>query len=321
MTTHKREVVKMDIKKRNDYVNHLYGACHTLSGKAEFVDIKAAGHEEIVKTCYRKYDKGKNRHYMYLQLNPNKVIPNSMLKTFKEFEFVLDMALKRIRARGFSPTRIDMSFNSDHEDDYELFKKLNRLLICCIASAYNIKNCYQTSDLWTYESLSIAVKNDSIEAENYNKEKEAKGQVDTKNRLEFRSKRLRPESNMIDEFCVKWFERLDKAIQQFQTVQDRYNDELSKIWLKDRCKPDKERTYLSYTDFILKYRDCIFTRKQLEALLDKMGIENSTTKAKNFKKRHTIEFYSLTDLKIIVKAIKDTTLMYFYGTSALQKAS
>ena len=40
-------------------------------------------------------------------------------------------------------------------------------------------------------------------------------------------------------------------------------------------------------------------------------MENSGQKAKNFKDRHTIEFYSLADVKAVVDGIKTAMINYF----------
>lgn len=287
----------------------MYACLHTLSGKSAFCDESKAQEQMIVKTCYPKKVRNQDKKEYYLQLNPNKgVFGNGMIKSYSEFETVLFNALEEMQAINFRVTRADLCFNSDNIADYELFKKLNKLLICCIADAFNIKNCYQTADLWSNKSLSIAVKNDVIEAENYDKSVENPN-VPTKNRLELRSKRIT--GTMEEEFLEKWFCRLDKAMEHFELVQKRYNQELYKLWFTDQERPQKDRNYISLTAFLLMYKDCIFTRKQLVELLQMIGIENPVRKAKNFKERHTIEFYSKTDLKLIVKALKQATINYF----------
>ena len=287
----------------------MYACLHTLSGKSAFCDESKAQEQMIVKTCYPKKVRNQDKKEYYLQLNPNKgVLGNGMIKSYSEFETVLFNALEEMQAINFRVTRADLCFNSDNISDYELFKKLNKLLICCIADAFNIKNCYQTAELWSNKSLSVAVKNDVIEAENYDKSVENPN-VPTKNRLELRSKRIT--GTMEEEFLEKWFCRLDKAMEHFELVQKRYNQELYKLWFTDQERPQKDRNYISLTAFLLMYKDCIFTRKQLVELLQMIGVENPVRKAKNFKERHTIEFYSKTDLKLIIKALKQATINYF----------
>lgn len=299
----------MKVEYRNRYIRNMYACLHTLSGKCDFCDEKKADNEEIVKTCYPKKIKGQDEYEYYMQLNPNKAATgNSMVKKYSDFNKILQDALERMEVLNFRVTRTDICFNSDNLEDYELFKKLNRLLICCIADAYDIKNCYKTYNLWNDKSLSVAVKNDVIEVENYDKSIENPN-VATKNRLEFRSKRIK--GTLQEEFLEKWFERLDAALEHFEKVQERYNRELCELWKTDNDRPKKDKLYISLTAFLLQYKDCIYTRKQLENLLELIGIENPKSKAKNFKDRHTIEFYSKTDLKLIIKAIKKAAISYF----------
>lgn len=297
----------MKISKRDTYTTNLYPAIHTLSGEAEQVNCDVTKNEKIVKTCRKQYKKDSECYW--LQLNPNKTVPNSMIKTYSEFKGVLDETLLNIEAENFRITRADMSFNSDETSDYELFKKLNRLLICCIAEAFNITNCYNSFDLWTDKSLSIAIKDDKIEAENYNKELEAHGTTEAKNRLELRSKKMT--FSLEEEFLGNWFNRLDLAVKKFEEVQKHYNRELVKIWKTDQSKEKKEKEFISMTAFVIRYKDCIFTRQQLTELFAQLGSENPYRLAKRFKEKHSIEFFSLTDLKVVVKAIKDKMIEYF----------
>ena len=176
-----------------------------------------------------------------------------------------------------------------------------------------MQNCYQSQDLWTCESLSIAIKSNVLECENYNKFLESKGQVDTKNRLELRSVNIRKGLKYLPSvFKVEWFQRLDAAIEHFEAVQQHYNRELVRIWNEDVIKPKNRRDFTNYIHFLLTYKDCIFTSVQLESLIDSIGIDNAKGKAKKFKERHKqVEFYSLKDLQTIVKGIKRVTRAYF----------
>lgn len=304
--TEQEEPLKIEYRKQ--YIQNLQGAFHTLSGLCDFCDVEKAENEVIVKTCYPKKARGKDYYEYYLQVNPNKTVPGSMIKKYSDFQVVLQQALERMEACNFRVTRADFCFNSDNVEDYELFKKLNRLLICCIADAENVKNCYKTYDLWSDKSLSVAIKNDRIEAENYDKSIEDPN-VETKNRLEIRSKRMNGKS-LQDEFQENWFKRLDKALERFENVQERYNQELYRLWMQDLERSPKTKLYTSLTAFLLQYKDCIYTRKQLEKFLELIGVEHPKRKAKNFKDRHTIEFYSKTDLQIIVAALKKVILQY-----------
>lgn len=307
------KVQEGDTMKKQDrerYIQNIYAALHTLSGKCGYMNEQMAAFDQIVKSCSKKKVRGQDRYEWYLQLNPNKVKKDgTMIMSFSEFVEVLYHTLEHMESIGFRITRADLSFNSNDSEDYEKFKKLNRLLICCIADAFSVKNCYKTADLWTDKSLSVAIKNDVLEAENYDKEAESGGTVETKNRLEIRSKRIH--GTLEEEFMEKWFKRFDKALERFEEVQARYNQELEQIWLNDIKKEKKDRDFLSLTAFLMQYRDCIFTRHQLIDLLERIGVENPKSKAKNFKERHRIEFFSKTDLAVIIKALKTATIKYF----------
>ena len=93
---------------------------------------------------------------------------------------------------------------------FEDYQKLHRLILSCLAKAYEYKNCYVSCNLWDFERLSIAIKKDDSEAENYNKARASEGRDESANRLELRSKRMSG-TDIKYQFMEKWFERLDKA--------------------------------------------------------------------------------------------------------------
>lgn len=299
----------MNLEKRKKYIKNIYATLHTLSGHCSNCNTDLIDKDnEVIKSVQHKKRRGKDEYSYYLQLNPNKVVPGDMIRSYSKFQEVLIDTLDRIESTGFSISRADLAFNSDEFDDFELFKKLNRLLICCISDCYGIKNCYQTSNLWTFKSLSIAIKSDRLECENYDKSQENPN-VKTKSRLELRSKRMT--TDLTTEFQVGWSARLDAAVERFESVQERYNRELAEIWKEDQEKPEKQRDFISVTAFLMNFRECLFTRKQLRSLLELMGVKNPTSAANKFKDRHAIEFFSKTDLIEIVKALKDAMNKYF----------
>lgn len=300
----------MNVAKRERYKNNLYAGMHTLSIKCFYANEMMAGTDNVVKTCNKKKIRDKDQHVYYLQLNPNKAVgSHTMIKTYSEFKAVLEQTLEKMGITSYKITRADFCFNSDDSEDYELFKKMNKLLICCIADSENIDNCYHAVDLWNNKSLSVAIKNNMIETENYDKDLQSKGTTETKNRLEFRSKRY--VDSLEVEFQDVWFERLDKACGHFETVQKRYNQELSRIWNEDVLRPARDRDYISVDAFLMAFKDCIFTRKQLEELLAEMGVKNPAGKAKKFKDKHKIEFYTNKDLKEIIETLKKRSREYF----------
>lgn len=302
----------MKTEDKNNYAEETYPAMHTMKIKCSYIDVEKLVNEPIVNQWGKRKVTGQDKEEYWLIVNPNATQGSSMHKTFSQFRQEIEKMLVRTGATDVRITRADLSVNSDNPNDYEKFKKLHKLLICCIASAYDVVNCYETKNLWTSRSLSVAIKSNTIEVENYNKAEEAQGKYDTKNRLEFRSVKIKVCIDELQhEFTEKWFNRLDVAIKEFNTVQNRYNYELKKNWLNDRAKPKKERDYMSLNAFLLQYKDNIFTHKQLVELLEAIGVENAEKNANNFKFRHKIEFFSDTDLKFIVKDLKKKIRTYF----------
>lgn len=293
----------MKTEKRIIHANGVYPALHTESGFVPYANLEIAERDLLVKTSYKKGDR------YYLQININKSIPGSMVRSYSEYQAVKADLLERIEASEMQTSRVDLSFNWNSPEHYEEFKKLHKLLICCVAESTGARNCYQAFDLWTDRSLSVAVKTDRFEIENYHKALEAKETSETKNRLELRSKRVT--GSIETEFKEIWFNRLDRAIDSFEAVQQHYNSELIRIWSEDIQKPPKDRDFISITAFILRYKNCIFSRKQLQSFLEQIGVKNPENRAKKIKEKHRIEFFSLTDLRNVVKTIKIETMKYF----------
>ena len=83
--------------------------------------------------------RGKDEYKTYLQLNPNKLDGEQKIITrYSELQKVLDIIFTGIGSSvdDLSMSRADLCFDSTNPDAYEDYKKLHRLLICCVAEAY-----------------------------------------------------------------------------------------------------------------------------------------------------------------------------------------
>lgn len=187
-------------------------------------------------------------------------------------------------------------------------------------------------DLFSQQQISVAIKNEYIELENY--DRNIKNQI-TGNTMELAQARLEertkskqwrelrtkePEAGELDllckEFTEKWYSRWEKAIKSRQQVHDRYNEELVKIYLKE--KDARPVQFRSLTDFLLQYQNSIFCRAQMVDLLTRLKEADSTLeykdagkKADNFKRNYGIEYFSLKDIKTAVQEIKNATDLFF----------
>lgn len=304
----------MNIEKRNNYeTKMIFNGIDTLSGylpyKISEKDMKN-GVQRNINQC--NYQIGNER--TYLLINPNKNKNGEKLITkYSEFVEKMSFILNSLGADlgEYDVIRADFCFNSTDESTYNSYQKLHRLLISCLAKAYKYKNCYLACNLWDFERLSIAIKKDDSEIENYNKARQSEEQDESANRLELRSKRMSG-TTIEYQFMVKWFERLDKAAKQFESVQMESNKHLEKLYKDDLKKSPKERNYLSLNAFLLQYKEAIYTRKQMIDLVSRFEeVKNPVKKADRFKDNHKIEYFSQKDLDYIITVLKKKTFEYF----------
>lgn len=302
----------MNIEKRNEYEKTMnLNGIDTLSG---YVPQKVEKIENGVTWNINQCNYQVPNERTYLLINPNKRGSGEKLITrYSEFVEKMDLILKSVGSNldNFDVIRADFCFNSSDPNTYGTYQKLHRLLLSCLAKAYKYKNCYVSCDLWDYERLSIAIKKDDSEAENYNKFRESEGKDECANRLELRSKRMSG-SSIEYQFMTKWFERLEKAKGCFKAVQQESNYHLERIYKKDLEKPPRARDFLSLNAFLLQHKEAIYTRKQMIDLLGRFEeITNPEKKADKFKEKHHIEYFTQKDLDYIVGILKRKTEEYF----------
>lgn len=305
----------MNIQKKLEYPEkmNLYGI-DTLSGyiprKVKETEYNQSTAKVNINQCNYKVDEEKT----YLLINPNKQGEGeSLITKYSDFVKKMEHILNSVGADldEYDVIRADFCFNSTDTSTYNSYQKLHRLLISCLAKAYKYKNCYVSCGLWDFERLSIAIKKDDSEVENYNKHRESEGKDESANRLEFRSKRMSGTS-IEYQFMTKWFERLDKARNCFNDVQTEYNNHLESLYKNDIAKPPRERSYLSLNAFLLQHKETIYTRKQMIDLLSRFDeVKNPTKRADKFKDKHRIEYFSQKDLEYIIEVLKEKTTKYF----------
>lgn len=302
--------------KRDRYINNLYAAVHTLSGVTQQdADQAKAEQHKCIKVCTQRKVRNEDSKETYMQLNPNKVLGSGgMLRSAAEMEQVVDQTLQAVEVdpETFVIRRVDLAFNSEDPQDYRLFQKLNRLLICCLAYEYKIDNCYRSEDLWSFDQLSIAIMNTRISVENYDKEAESGGTCPVCSRFEIRSMKLQAGDSIRKEFLERWPARWNRAIKRMQDVEQRYNDRLEQLYKEDLANDKRDRDYLNLTAFLMQYKDCVFSSRQMVDLLSRFEeVEDPSQKARSFKSHHRIEYFSQTDLKVVVAALNAATEQYF----------
>lgn len=285
---------------------------HTGNGTTqEVIDLDKANKNNIVVNCSIRKVRNKDKNETYMRVNPNKNNNGYILTKYTAFKKVMQDVLDELGVKDFKWKRIDMSFNNMDNTYYVNYTKLNRLLIACIANSTKDNNTYDTKNFWNGKTKSLATKNQLREVEFYDKADESNNRSPYYSRLELRSVRMN--GDIKKEFLEVWFERLDRAIEEFEAVQDRFNQNMAEIYLDDLAKKKLDREFLSINSFLMTRRDYIFTSSQMKNLLMLLGLteEEAKNKAYNFKKYHTIEYFKREDLEVIVADIKAKIIEYF----------
>ena len=261
-------------------------------------------------------------------INLNKI--NGDLFTFQEFQDTFEMLRNSMGLDHYRFLRADFRLDNYDGSHYQDFAKLNKYLISAMALTYEVKNCYKTDGLFSQNQLSIAIKNDYFQLENYDRNAKSKNhQEPAQARLEERTMAKEFRRNYRDasgadgmeilkqEFTEKWLERWEKALENLDAVGERYNEELERIYTEGKgAFPVRFRTL---TDFLIQYQDCIFSQKQLINLLERFAeVGNPKERAKSHKKRYGIEYISKKDARSAVDEIKRATLHYFEGQKGVQ---
>ena len=284
----------------------LTGSIHTLSVKTEGT-IGAVKPE--VARCIKNSTQTRNDITTTTSIiNPNKLCGD--IYSYSDFRSVLDTILIGSGIYDYKIVRADMRLDSTDSDHYRQYAKLNRYLISALAVTYKVKNVYKTENLFTQKHLSVAIKNDYFEVENYDKEAESRGLDIAASRLEQRSKRWR-DNDLKREFVNGWSNRWDKAIDNLDLVHKTYNDALEQLYRENKnAKPIR---YRSLTDFLIQHQDCIFCNAQMVDLLSRFPEEVKTPKnrAKHHKAKYGIEYFSKSDVKKAVKEIKRATKEFY----------
>lgn len=315
---------RKDMNKQKLEKYNLTGSIHTLSIKSPGIveDI-----QKDVSKCISSNSQTKNGMTTTSVINPNKLLGDVF--SYQEFQAVFNTILAGAGISDYNLIRADMRFDNYEPDHYKQYAKLNRYLISMLAVTYKVKNTYKTENLFNHKQLSVAIKNDYFEIENYdraakselteNHSEPAKARLEERTvSREFRKlyEKCKADGEDINmeilktEFTDGWFARWDKAIKNIDEVHKRYNDELEKIYKED--KNSYPTRFRSLTDFIIQYQDCIFCKKQMIDLLSRFEeVKDPKIRAENHKKRYGIEYFSKKDVEKAVAEVKRATEEFF----------
>lgn len=244
-----------------------------------------------------------------LVLNLNKVEQQD-ITTYSKFENVLKTVLKEQEINNYSFNRVDIAFNMYNENDFKKYFKLNNYVLLLLACKFKSTNNYRTQDLFKPKTHSIAIKNKTLQVENYDKAKESNKASDVTNRLELRRCNMKQLKNSDPGALYDyWCSILDDLVNYTDELIERENNSIYEYY--HESKDDDTQKWSNLTSFTMLNADNIFSSKQLVQLYTKLNIDNPKSKAKNYKNRYKIEYITKQELKDYINILKKGLNNYF----------
>ena len=281
-------------------------ADYNLTAGIHTISIKT--HDTVTETVGVSYvSQNPQTNVTTVRINANKL--SGFLVRYPDYLLALESILQRAGIHSYHLIRVDMCFDSFDAEHYQKYAKINRLLISMIAQTYHVQNKYRTTDLFTNNQLSVAIKNpNSFEVENYDKAAESLGNDICKSRFEIRSLRMNNQ-DIEEEFVHHWDMRFDKAMGCFDATLERYNTELLKRFYEEQRHGQK----VKWATFFQKYENCIFTKGQAIDLLEGMGVGRPEERYKYFKKKYGLLTYTDADVRYAIFEIQRARDVFFGG--------
>lgn len=240
-------------------------------------------------------------------INPNRW--NGYIDTYEELQEVFPVIIQGMEISNYRISRADFAVDS-FEDNYDELHKINKCVCLLLAVAYHIKNRYESTDPLSLKHLTTRVQSEYLECENYNKDIESDHTSPVYNRLEFRSKAILKVKKDIPELIDDWCRRLEYSISCFDKLQDECNNYLIQKW-----NIEKDSKVKGISEFLRKYQDNIYTSRQIADFYSRLNYDKPESRAKNFKRYNSIEYFSLNDLKAYTAIIRKALQQYVEGNN------
>ena len=279
----------------------LQAGIHTFNMESCQLSVKTEMEAIYLKSIRETPNKYSNiAKYSYI-INLNNTERGNLTK-YNQFEDMFIYCLDDMEISEYYIRRCD--FRIDSYNDFNELLKLNKCIVLMLSLKYSVKNRYQSKDPLLLEDLTIRIQNTRIECEYYNKMIESNGKDKVKSRLEFRSKAIGRDKD-IPTLVVDWIKRLDNLTDYYDKLQSECNKNL-----KERWELEKGVKVKSISEFLRKYEENIFCRKQLIGFLNLVSVTNASKFADNFKYANKIEYFSEKDLRLYIALIQKSLQDY-----------
>lgn len=242
--------------------------------------------------------------YKY-RINPDK---NTGFDTscYDGYKVCIDNIYAKTKFDSPVKTRIDFRFDN-YDVEYEDCYKINKLLILLIANQYKVKNTYQSTDMFNNKVKTLRIQNKRFEIEFYDKSAEEPDSL-IKTRLELRSKALYDNTGEELDHLRTWTTRLKKVCdaEEMDKLTAKLNDNLIERYAELKAK----QQVTNASEFVTKYSDSIFTRRQLIDLYKALGVKSAEVMATKYQKTHQIEFFRVAKLTAYVDGILNSAMLF-----------
>lgn len=245
------------------------------------------------------YIKGSN---IITKYNTNNSTSNYELNgSISETEEILKnmmTALTVIDVNAVNYSRVDIA--TDITVPFVSISKFLELIHKCIGIASNSKDVEykRITDTITQEIESYVLKSNMLEVEFYDKHKESKGIAPYPTRMEIRFLRRKTKDLKLHiNNAIKLWRQVPANLEEAERI----TIELLKHLYADELKSKK---ISKFEEFVCRYQELIFTRHILEELYKCSNLKDTFKNwLSRYKEKHTIIFYTKTEVKRFVKDV------------------
>lgn len=252
-----------------------------------------------------------------LTINMDKYFENCLTAT--GFQETLKEILCSCKIDDFTFVRTEFQLTNCISEYSQAFDKLNKYLLSSLLRTCSLRKTYIPYDMVDmYDKFTFTTKGQGTscgKCEDKSKIIQSHLVLKTGARewqnIYREANNVKLDKNLLRQSLEAWIIQLDAALNHLDETQKVYNDELELIYRE--LKQYKVIRVRSVIDFILRFHDCIFTKKQLIDLYERLepnSKETATKKATYFKREYGIEFFSKNDMKYAVSEIKRTILEF-----------
>lgn len=233
-----------------------------------------------------------------LPINANKLY-NREIDTLSGFLEAMQQIQRELGVPDWNFNRVDFAFDTPLK--YDSIYKYSAYIISLFSASTGIKNAIDIQDINTKKKRALTLKSPAIEIQIYDKALESNNRQPY-TRFEIRFKNIR------DADIYSLAERLHKLIDSLSVVIKKVEEQkvnyLYQIWKKEHNLSHSSLQTQTFSEFVRRYNDDIFTRKIAKGLYYKIHSGNFNNWLKKFKRNNKIDFIADSEIQDIMNEMK-----------------